>query len=210
MKINNLLEFSLKSLSFLLWPIFYWEQKYFIHPTYLKFDQIFLWWTKKNHWTKKQWVWGLVEFTCVLARSSCWKPSTSLLSSTALSWTNEGQRSPPSLVGTLKNTVGSPWGRWASCHSCLWGRWAGLSCRGTLLPSLAQNFPHPPGKQATFYLKGPLCAAVRRAGNSSSKQITYILFSYLYSTWVNKHSDITSTQTFSPPFCFEHEAHFLL
>lgn len=30
-----------------------------------------------------------VTFTCVLARSSCWKPSTSLLSSAALSWTNE-------------------------------------------------------------------------------------------------------------------------
>lgn len=29
--------------------------------------------------------------TCVLARSSCWKPSTSLLSSAALSWTSEGR-----------------------------------------------------------------------------------------------------------------------
>lgn len=30
-----------------------------------------------------------VTFTCVLARSSCWNPSTSLLSSAALSWTEE-------------------------------------------------------------------------------------------------------------------------
>lgn len=29
--------------------------------------------------------------TWVLASSSCWKPSTSLLSSAALSWTNEQQ-----------------------------------------------------------------------------------------------------------------------
>lgn len=32
-----------------------------------------------------------VLITCVLARSSCWKPSTSLLSSAALSWTSEGR-----------------------------------------------------------------------------------------------------------------------
>lgn len=34
--------------------------------------------------------------TCVLARSSCWKPSTSLLSSAALSWTKE--RTAASLI----------------------------------------------------------------------------------------------------------------
>lgn len=45
----------------------------------------------------------------------------------------------------VEQLVSSPWGRWASCHSCWWGRWADLSGRGTRLPSSAQNFPPPPG-----------------------------------------------------------------
>lgn len=117
-------------------------------------------------------------FTCVLARSSCWKPSTSLLSSAALSWTNHGTTIKPTsdhtrispkveYLGkekvnvrpflmfdyqeTKTGTCSSPWGRWASCRSCWWGRWADLFWRETLPPSLAQSFPPRPGKQIFLF-----------------------------------------------------------
>ena len=46
-----------------------------------------------------------VSITCVLAKSNCWKPSTSLLSSAALSWTTGGRTNITHRLNKIHNST---------------------------------------------------------------------------------------------------------